>query len=173
MPRTAGTLFGVFHSPSPPASRAPCAAVPFVGYTARSSDFIPSYFFSGSFEGQGVFEVLDVPVRPPAPTADGPTTYISHNASVAVATYWSNNKTQPPEIGILGLGKRNQPRMSDGKPALGLLDAMRRNRTIVSNTYSLHLGSAVLGQRGSLVLGGYYPKRIAGDIGLFGTAPNA
>lgn len=148
-------------------------AVPFAGYTPQPSDFIPSYFFNGSFEGQGFFEVLDLPVGPAATTADRPTTHISHNATIAVATHWSNNKTQPPEVGVLGLGKINQPPMPDGKPALGLLEAMHRNHTIDSNTYSLHLGSAMLGQRGSLVLGGYDPQRIVGDVGLFWKVPNA
>lgn len=63
--------------------------------------------------------------------------------------------------------------MPDGKPALGLLDAMHGNHTLASSTYSLHLGSAVLGKRGSMVLDGYEPQRIVGDAGLFRRVPNA
>jgi hypothetical protein len=65
-----------------------------------------------------------------------------------------------PTVGLLGLGHP-----STGDPSL--LQRLKASGTIGSDSFSLHIGSALLGQPASLVLGGYEQNRAVGPVGVF------
>lgn len=65
-------------------------------------------------------------------------------------------------VGILGLGPQQRARENKW-----ILDQLKSNGAIASNTFSLHMGSASLNQTGSLVLGGYEKNRALGPVGSF------
>ncbi|RYP47920.1 hypothetical protein DL768_006075 [Monosporascus sp. mg162] len=106
--------------------------------------------------GQGYYETLDIhwkyEILPPINTS------ISYVTERFVNLPSGSNYTNP--VGTLGLG-----RDLDGDP--WILEQLKSAGNIASNTFSLHMGSALLEQPGSLVLGGYEKNRALGQAGTF------
>ncbi|KAK3321386.1 hypothetical protein B0T19DRAFT_403931 [Cercophora scortea] len=74
----------------------------------------------------------------------------------------------PYHVGSLGL----QRLMGDGLPSgeiyhNGVLSQLKAAGAITSEFFGLHMGSVVVAQRGSLLLGGYEQNRALGPVGVF------
>ncbi|KAK4175256.1 aspartic peptidase domain-containing protein [Triangularia setosa] len=87
------------------------------------------------------------------------TTYVMDSS---VITY-PNNKTYNPRAGILGFGRPSDLEF----PGTSVLVQMKETGLISSSSFALHLASAPLRQRGSLILGGYEQNRVIGPVGAF------
>ncbi|KAH7349734.1 aspartic peptidase domain-containing protein [Plectosphaerella cucumerina] len=89
------------------------------------------------------------------------------NASIIAAEKWDirmpNGAKFEAAAGFLGLG----PSTDGDKKSPGHLEQLKKAGTITSNSFGLHIGSVALGQKGSLVLGGYEQNRALGDVGVF------
>ncbi|KAL8921717.1 MAG: hypothetical protein Q9208_005647 [Pyrenodesmia sp. 3 TL-2023] len=87
-----------------------------------------------------------------------------YNASIYAYHQWDvsfpNGHNYTARAGILGLGP------SESNP-LSFLGQMKAGGTIASTFCGLHMGSALLGQAGSMILGGYEQNRVLGDVGTF------
>ncbi|KAH6693951.1 aspartic peptidase domain-containing protein [Plectosphaerella plurivora] len=91
------------------------------------------------------------------------------NATIVAAETWdirmpTGAKYEAP-AGFLGLGPSTAEDNKSIPP--GLLDQLKAAGTITSNSFGLHMGSVALGQKGSLILGGYEQNRALGDVGVF------
>lgn len=100
-------------------------------------------------------------------------TFDFYNASIAAYHQWEvlcpNGRNYTAPVGILGLGP-------SGNDPSSLLGQMKADGTIASMFGGLHIGSALLEQPGSMILGGYEQNRVLGDVGtfdLFPTGPRA
>lgn len=92
------------------------------------------------------------------------------NASIVAVDRWDislpNGRSYTSPVGALGLGPPVPGAdFPDGNPSL--LEQMKANGTITSRFYGLHMGSALLNQPGSMILGGYEQNRVLGDVGTF------
>lgn len=67
------------------------------------------------------------------------------------------------EVGNLGLGNPADTEF----PGAGIVAQMKAQGLVGSNSFGLHMGSVALGQRGSLILGGYDASRVYGPVGVF------
>ncbi|KAK7750930.1 hypothetical protein SLS62_007062 [Diatrype stigma] len=65
-------------------------------------------------------------------------------------------------VGRLGLGPGHHADKRDS-----ILDQLESDGAIASNTFSLHMGSALLNQSASLIFGGYEKNRALGPVGSF------
>ncbi|KAI0484861.1 aspartic peptidase domain-containing protein [Xylariaceae sp. FL0804] len=90
------------------------------------------------------------------------------NGSILALREWSmafpNGRRYNASAGLLGLGPSDP--VSDDPPCL--LQQLKNAGRISSLFCGLHMGSALLGQQGSMVLGGYEQNRVLGDVGTFG-----
>jgi hypothetical protein len=93
----------------------------------------------------------------------GPWDSVTVNTSIMAVDEWILREPRPytPTTGILGLGP------PDNEEVRWLLGNLKSEGKIASNTFGLHMGSAVFEQPGSLVLGGYDSTRALGPIGKF------
>ena len=94
------------------------------------------------------------------------------NATIVALSEWDvfspNGRNYTAPVGILGLGPSPIASAYDlSPPPSSLLGQMKENGTIASLFCGLHMGSALLGQSGSMVLGGYEQNRVLGDVGTF------
>ncbi|KAI4182768.1 MAG: hypothetical protein L6R41_005789 [Letrouitia leprolyta] len=94
--------------------------------------------------------------------------YTQLNTSIIAVDNWKvffpNGRSYTPLTGIFGLGSTTN---EGAKSELSLLQRLKGDGTIASTFCGLHMGSALFGQRGSMVLGGYEQNRVLGDIGTF------
>ena len=101
----------------------------------------------------------------------------SVNASVLEATLWNvrmqNGANYTATVGNLGLSPLN-PALQQQAPDLakalvqkGIVEQLVEDGTVASNFWSLHMGSVLTRQPGSLVLGGYEQNRALGPVGVF------
>ncbi|KAK4443055.1 aspartic peptidase domain-containing protein [Podospora aff. communis PSN243] len=73
-----------------------------------------------------------------------------------------------PNVGNLALGRPADVDFGGFPwPGKSILEQMKEQGHIKTNSFGLHLGSAPLNQRGSLILGGYDEARIVGPIASF------
>ncbi|KAH7375946.1 hypothetical protein B0T11DRAFT_271274 [Plectosphaerella cucumerina] len=96
------------------------------------------------------------------------------NASIALSMSWTYQIGNAPTrfnatVNRLGLGpfQRATRYEEAGADKPGLLAQLQYLGSITSMSWSLHLGSAWLRQRASVVLGGYEQNRILGDVAVF------
>ncbi|KAL8742226.1 MAG: hypothetical protein Q9190_005260 [Brigantiaea leucoxantha] len=86
------------------------------------------------------------------------------NVSLRALQTWKipfpNGRDYPAQAGILGLGSS-----FDDSPSI--LEQAKETGTISSLFCGLHIGSPLLKQRGSMILGGYEQNRVLGDVGMF------
>ena len=75
-----------------------------------------------------------------------------------------NGRNYTPQAGILGLGPMDG---TSSDPSRSLLKQLKANGTIASEFCGLHLGSVLLKQQGSMLLGGYEQNRVLGTVGCF------
>ncbi|KAK0754393.1 aspartic peptidase domain-containing protein [Schizothecium vesticola] len=74
-----------------------------------------------------------------------------------------DGRSYDDEVGNLGLGNPADTEF----PGTGIVAQMKAQGLVGSNSFGLHLGSAALEQRGSLILGGYDASRVYGPVGVF------
>ncbi|KAK3312105.1 hypothetical protein B0H66DRAFT_584976 [Apodospora peruviana] len=116
--------------------------------------------FANEFsEGVGVLDGLTfINLRFEAPG------YANVNASIyAMNTskiVMPDGRSYRPEVGNLGLGR---PTDTDFVGE-SMIQQMKTARLVASNSFALHMGSAALGQKGSLILGGYEENRIIAPV---------
>ncbi|KAF4258015.1 hypothetical protein KXV89_001553 [Aspergillus fumigatus] len=81
---------------------------------------------------------------------------------------YPDGKVVPLDMGFLSLGAREAQRWD---PYVGnvIPDYLSINGYTPSSSWSLHIGSAVMGIPGSLIFGGYDSTRVIGDIGTYDT----
>ncbi|KAK9621747.1 hypothetical protein V6Z98_006456 [Aspergillus fumigatus] len=81
---------------------------------------------------------------------------------------YPDGKVVPLDMGFLSLGAREAQRWD---PYVGnvIPDYLSINGYTPSSSWSLHIGSAVMGISGSLIFGGYDSTRVIGDIGTYDT----
>ena len=77
------------------------------------------------------------------------------------------NTSYATTMGTLALGPGLQPSSGNGNSVNPVAKYLQDNKTIPSNTWSLHMGSISLGQSSSLILGGYDSSRALGVAGVF------
>ncbi len=108
----------------------------------------------------------------PFPISGYPNSYSPPNIKPLSATIigfrkWTisfpNGRNYTPPAGILGLG----PGPSSGSSDPSLLQQWKGSGAIASRFCGLHMGSAVLNQPGSMILGGYDQNRVLGEVGTF------
>ena len=106
--------------------------------------------------------------------------YMSHldeymNMSMLAVESWDltlpSGEHSNATVGNLGLGSR-QNQSSDDELPPGLLEQLKKNKDIGSNSFSLHIGSVALEQKASMILGGYEQNRALGNVGTFGMEYN-
>ncbi|KAK4224247.1 aspartic peptidase domain-containing protein [Podospora fimiseda] len=122
--------------------------------------------------------LLDLGLRAPGYANVKAFTYAMNDTTIFVTqkTEKSPSKKFIPKVGILGLGKPSDSQLrlgealiGDGLKGNGLVEQMKNNGVVGSNSFGMHLGSVPLKQKGSLVLGGYDTKRVVGPVGTFET----
>ncbi|KAK4164115.1 aspartic peptidase domain-containing protein [Cladorrhinum sp. PSN259] len=88
--------------------------------------------------------------------------------------FMKQKKKYVPKVGMLGLGRPADGQLTmaahlkgDGLKGDGLIDQMKKNGIVGSNSFGMHLGSVSLRQKGSLAVGGYDATRVVGPVGVF------
>ncbi|GAO13567.1 uncharacterized protein UV8b_05840 [Ustilaginoidea virens] len=121
-----------------------------------------STFIPATSRGEKFFDLLTLPAL-----GGGP--YPKANTTLSVASNWSvalhSGSSYTPKIGTLGLSPvvNKQAGNAHGAELIHQLKAVGR---IPSQSFGLHIGSAGLGQSGSLILGGYEQNRALGDVAV-------
>ncbi|RYP20433.1 hypothetical protein DL765_002809 [Monosporascus sp. GIB2] len=130
----------------------------------NSDSWMGSVFLNETSTGRGYYDTLAINVK--SGSARRVNTSISSLTERSFRLPSGSNYTNP--VGILGLGRDLHdgpwPNSSDNS---WILEQLKSAGDIASNTFSLHMGSAVLEQPGSLVLGGYEKNRALGQVGTF------
>jgi hypothetical protein len=99
--------------------------------------------------------------------------YANVDATIyAMLSSWvtlSEGRRYTSQIGNLGLGRPNDTSASSiiGSTGTSMIEQMKSAGLVTSNSFGLHMGSAALGQRGSLIIGGYEDNRVLGEVGVF------
>ncbi|RYP63189.1 hypothetical protein DL769_007046 [Monosporascus sp. CRB-8-3] len=123
-----------------------------------------SIFRNETSTGRGYYETLEIDVTYGfAPRVNTSISYLTERSFRLPS---GSNYTNP--VGILGLGRdfNDRPLRNSGDNPW-ILEQLKSAGDIASNTFSLHMGSALLEQPGSLVLGGYEKNRALGQAGTF------
>lgn len=79
-----------------------------------------------------------------------------------------DGRTVPLDMGFLSLGAR-APQSWDSYVGNVFSEYLASKKSIPSNSWSLHIGSATMGIPGSLILGGYDTTRAIGEVGMYDT----
>ena len=122
--------------------------------------------------GQGVFTLDTMTVGSVSTAYPMPNTVFSSIVSTHMEL--PNGSLYPATLGILALGSPNPVQtflVGNGSNVTGqlLTGFLRDNNDIPSSSFGLHIGSALLKQAGSLILGGFDQSRVAGSVGSFDT----
>ena len=85
-----------------------------------------------------------------------------------------DNSYYPTQVGFLSLGatdfvQRFNPNDNSTLVASLIPGWLRTHESILSNSWGLHIGSVLQGQKGSLVFGGFDQSRVLGPVGTFDT----
>lgn len=103
---------------------------------------------------------------------------LAMNDTIVFPHYPKNNESSyVPSVGWLGLGRpadataflvgSSQNLTGEGLTADGLINQMQKDGLVGSNSFSLHMGTVALGQKGSLIVGGYDESRVVQPVGAF------
>lgn len=128
------------------------------------ADLVETQYINEDMDFQSYFDIWQLPNQMEAE-------FLPVNLTVYPATKWNinlpNGKHYSPEIGYLGLAPPDHDDLGEGhlNPPAGVLQQLKANKTIGSNSLGMHIGSASLKQSGSLILGGYDQSRALGDVG--------
>lgn len=125
-----------------------------------------------NMSGDGVFTLDTMTVGSVSTAYPIPNTVFS--SILSTNNQASNGSYYPATLGNLALGSPNPVQtflVGNGSNVTGqlLTGYLRNNNDIPSSSFGLHIGSAVLGQVGSLILGGFDQSRVSGDVGSFDT----
>ncbi|KAK3377150.1 hypothetical protein B0T24DRAFT_551245 [Lasiosphaeria ovina] len=78
------------------------------------------------------------------------------------------NTTYTPEVGNLALGRPADVDVQNITfVGTSIIEQMKSRGVVKTNSFGLHLGSAPLNQKGSLLLGGYDESRVVGTVAAF------
>ena len=120
-----------------------------------------------NISGEGVF-TLDTMTVSSVSTAY-PIPEMVFSSLITSSSKLPNGSSYPPVLGNLALGSPNPVQTflgNNGSNVTGqlLTGYLAAQSQIPSSSFGLHIGSAPLGQVGSLVLGGYDSSRIVGEV---------
>jgi hypothetical protein len=131
--------------------------IPLNGSRGNSDALLSSVFQNESSFGIAVMDTLIVEDTPV-------------NASISAVTEFTfglpDGRNYTARAGILGLG-RDDSRSKRAIEPPSILEQLSAAGGIESNSFTVHMGSVELRQRGSLILGGYEQNRALGTVGVF------
>ena len=126
-----------------------------------------------NLSGSGVFTLDTMTVG--SDTTAYPIPQAVFSSIVETSAKLPNGSSYPPVIGNLALGSPNPVQtflVGNGSNVTGqlLTGYLAGQNQIPSSSFGLHIGSAPLGQVGSLVLGGYDQSRLSGQVASIDTS---
>ncbi|KAK0653175.1 aspartic peptidase domain-containing protein [Cercophora newfieldiana] len=88
--------------------------------------------------------------------------------NVSHVTLRDGTTTYVPQVGNLALGRPDDVDLGGTTWAgTSIIEQMKAQGHVKTNSFGLHLGSAPLGQKASLILGGYDEARVVGPVAAF------